>query len=583
MSNTYDTSNEPLGSTAVKVLYNNASNLDDAVNSDADTWVDRPPFGRIRRTWRGMENAFNQFLLNSGYQFLGDYDTDGPLTITASNQVFTKDGEYWRPSASLSLPYTTVNNWAVDQPKFVSNGDAVLRQQLADPTGSTRIGVTGYANLQLNLDALAKGQFVTPEQFDAVGDGVADDTSAVQQAVTFAQDNGGFLLLKGKYLCSSTVLQTKRLVVSGLGEFNSQIIYTGTGDAWLATLPYAAAGNTNNGWKWSNFGIVPQVAGSGEHGLHVKLQLANPGVTVSFFADGLFSDLYIGDFGAEGLFLDNSVANVDGFFTSRVQFCSITNGIKGVNLGDSLTFCHSKIFGRLCGMNITGVAGARQMILDDLNITTSGGALALQGVEEPTIRECQLEHPGYLSGYTGVFGAFVLFYNCYKPLMVSNTCNPDNGAATAPTSPGLVATAIALTGNTADAIIDQNDIQKGSVDHIAVASSSVIRTTIGEFNTYYGAVAPIVTDAGTDTRFPTVRGQIPYAATLGAGVVAGQALSVPGARIGQFVDGEYSTGSQGVAIRGWVTSANTVQCRLENDTGGTVSLSGGNLKVKVSS
>lgn len=140
MTNTYDTSNEPLGSTAVKVLYNNASNLDDAVNSDADTWVDRPPFGRVRRTWRGMENAFDQFLLNSGYEFIGDYDADGPLTITRPNQIFSKDGEFWRPGPGLVLPYTTVNNWAVDQPKFVSTGDASLRQALASATGATLVG-----------------------------------------------------------------------------------------------------------------------------------------------------------------------------------------------------------------------------------------------------------------------------------------------------------------------------------------------------------------------------------------------------------------------------------------------------------
>lgn len=140
MTNTYDTSNEPLGSTAVKVLYNNASNLDEAVNSDAETWVDRPPFGRVRRTWRGVENAFNQFLLNSGYQFIGDYDTDGPLTITAANQIFSKDGEYWRSGPSLALPYTTVNNWVVDQPKFVSVGDASLRQAIATANGASMIG-----------------------------------------------------------------------------------------------------------------------------------------------------------------------------------------------------------------------------------------------------------------------------------------------------------------------------------------------------------------------------------------------------------------------------------------------------------
>lgn len=147
MTNVYDTSAFPLGSTHPKVLYNNASNIDEATNSDADTWVDRPPFGRVRRTWRGMENAFNQFLLNSGYELIGDYDADGPLTITSVNQIFSKDGEYWRSGPSLALPYTTVNNWTIDQPKFVSVGDAVLRSDLAAGDGSM-IGMEGGITLE---------------------------------------------------------------------------------------------------------------------------------------------------------------------------------------------------------------------------------------------------------------------------------------------------------------------------------------------------------------------------------------------------------------------------------------------------
>lgn len=141
MTNTYDTSNEPLGSTAVKVLYNNASNLDDAVNGTALTWVDRPPFSRVRKSWAGIEQDVRLFLENSGYEFIGDYDTDGPLLIERPSQIFSKDGEYWRaapppPGPGPVLPYTTVNNWAVDQPKFVSIGDAALRAQLASQTGA---------------------------------------------------------------------------------------------------------------------------------------------------------------------------------------------------------------------------------------------------------------------------------------------------------------------------------------------------------------------------------------------------------------------------------------------------------------
>lgn len=131
MTNTYLTGN-PLGSTAVKDLYDNASNFDDAMNSPSPAFTDR--FGKRRETWAGMEQAFDDFLVSSGYEFIGDYDADGPLTITQANQIFSKDGEYWRPSPSLTLPYTTVNNWVTDQPKFVSVGDAALRQDLANGT-----------------------------------------------------------------------------------------------------------------------------------------------------------------------------------------------------------------------------------------------------------------------------------------------------------------------------------------------------------------------------------------------------------------------------------------------------------------
>ena len=158
------------GSVDPRDLVDNAAILDRWVNDQTITqWRDR--FGVQRLTWNGMEVAFQQaqddrqdafdaeqaehqadfdaaqaqresdfnaFLLASGYQFIGDYDTDGPLTITQVNQIFSKDGEFWRAGASLALPYTTVNDWATDQPKFVSVGDAALRQELAVKVTSKR-------------------------------------------------------------------------------------------------------------------------------------------------------------------------------------------------------------------------------------------------------------------------------------------------------------------------------------------------------------------------------------------------------------------------------------------------------------
>lgn len=87
---TYKTGN-PLGSSAAKDLFDNAENLDFAVNSLTQTiWIDR--LGKPRKSWFGMESAFlaqlasqedrfNAFIERSGYQVIGDY-ADGPLTVT---------------------------------------------------------------------------------------------------------------------------------------------------------------------------------------------------------------------------------------------------------------------------------------------------------------------------------------------------------------------------------------------------------------------------------------------------------------------------------------------------------------------
>ncbi|CAI8773821.1 hypothetical protein EMIT0P43_170102 [Pseudomonas jessenii] len=78
------------------------------------------------------EQRFRDFLRSSGYEYLGDYDADGPLTVTKYHQVFRKDNELWRAKASLSLPYLTAENWVLDVTRFITVGDAALRQEMAN-------------------------------------------------------------------------------------------------------------------------------------------------------------------------------------------------------------------------------------------------------------------------------------------------------------------------------------------------------------------------------------------------------------------------------------------------------------------
>lgn len=139
---TYNTGN-PLGSKEVKDLFDNAQNFDNfANNKDTRHWPDR--FGKDRLTWHGIEEQFQEFLVNAGYRDMGEYAAG--LELTARNQMFHKDGELYRASAGLALPYTLTGDWMQEKDLLVAMGDQVLRQQLAS-TGTASgdgLAMVGY-------------------------------------------------------------------------------------------------------------------------------------------------------------------------------------------------------------------------------------------------------------------------------------------------------------------------------------------------------------------------------------------------------------------------------------------------------
>ncbi|HEC2543473.1 TPA: hypothetical protein R2K56_000579 [Raoultella ornithinolytica] len=157
---TYKTGN-PLGSAAVKDLFDNAENLDFALNSlTALIWTDR--LGKVRPSFFGMETSFlsqmasqesrftsqladqdtrfNTFIASSGYDIIGDYTVGtipegNPLTITEYNQLIRYSNELYKLTSATDIPFTTFGNtdetWtATDSAHFVSVGDAALRQNL---------------------------------------------------------------------------------------------------------------------------------------------------------------------------------------------------------------------------------------------------------------------------------------------------------------------------------------------------------------------------------------------------------------------------------------------------------------------
>lgn len=207
---TYNTGN-PIGSTDPKDLYDNAQNLDALVNSTTEmSHADR--LAVQRKTWHGMETQFDaaqaeragefaQFLADSAYQDLGVYGAG--IEVTRYNQVFLKDGEFYRPAASLGLPYTTTGMWASESGSFVGVGDAVLRQDLAASSGSALVGYDGGAAQDVLDDAKPLANYAALRAYTGRATGVRITQAGLagffqrDDADTASADNGGTIIVDG--------------------------------------------------------------------------------------------------------------------------------------------------------------------------------------------------------------------------------------------------------------------------------------------------------------------------------------------------------------------------------------------------
>lgn len=211
--------NNPIPSEDPRDLKFNAGKIDEEVNGSADYYTDRFGVQRLTNTGRNSrfqtaqderetefeasqedkEQRFRQFLLSSGYQFLGDYE-NGPYTIAELNQVIRYQNELWRLNASTTPPYTTTGtdstSWSVDVTHLINIGDAALRQELASAVGLKLIGAAeSFAALRTIVPEYA-GQMISlrshqPGWADAAREPLGGGTFIARSGT--AVDDGGYI------------------------------------------------------------------------------------------------------------------------------------------------------------------------------------------------------------------------------------------------------------------------------------------------------------------------------------------------------------------------------------------------------
>jgi hypothetical protein len=230
---TYNTGN-PIGSTDPRDLSDNSENFDNAVNNTASVnWTDR--FGVSRVSLAGQVG----YVGTGAGGAIESYAAG--LVMGTYNTIILYSGEFYRPSASATLPYTTTATLPDVDSNLVSVGDAVLRQDLAASGGallvtgvvqrvSSRTEMKTYdvpANYQFSLEeggrsglfvvkagappsdpqegifvVLANGNYaerntkdpVTVKQYGAKGDGVTLDDAAFLASGPASVPEGDYVL-----------------------------------------------------------------------------------------------------------------------------------------------------------------------------------------------------------------------------------------------------------------------------------------------------------------------------------------------------------------------------------------------------
>ncbi|MEQ0532499.1 MULTISPECIES: hypothetical protein [Klebsiella] len=156
---TYKTKN-PLGSAAVKDLYDNAENVDKFVNDRTkEELEDR--LGVLRKTWHGMEMIFSRFIdyitgrgeqavAAIGWQELGNWAVG--LAVDNRQQIVYYNGSWYKYLGELEhviagdSPENDGGVWSAANPtgKWSNIGDAALRSNL----GSNELPGTGIVSLK---------------------------------------------------------------------------------------------------------------------------------------------------------------------------------------------------------------------------------------------------------------------------------------------------------------------------------------------------------------------------------------------------------------------------------------------------
>ncbi|HGS7458229.1 TPA: hypothetical protein ACMEX2_004855, partial [Klebsiella pneumoniae] len=176
----------PVPSTDIRNAVFAGAKLDEEVTGTGEFYTDRLGVKRLTNTGRNNQfdaaqldraNRFEQFLLSSGYVFLGDYE-DGPFQFSARNQYIRYNNQYYRLNAATDVGFTTTGTDATsfvnDVTHFVLMDGDTLRQNLGSSEKGLGTYLIGHEDGGVVRDYI---HYLTPQSQGAPCDGINDDST----------------------------------------------------------------------------------------------------------------------------------------------------------------------------------------------------------------------------------------------------------------------------------------------------------------------------------------------------------------------------------------------------------------------
>ncbi len=463
---------------------------------------------------------------------------------------------------------------------------------------------------------------VSVKDFGATGDGVTDDTQAIQWAIDALDEIGGTVLFPmGTYLVSGDGIRVKYGAILLVGE--------AAGGGLASTVPTGSV-----------------------------IKRTTAGAIISFRDDDTNEGLY--DIGAQNLFLDggdvsNGVTGVYGFLAHgicqglvidncAVAFDFYTANGAHPNQTDSFVFDHIS-FGRL-GNNTKCFRFNSADAIQISNVYVSGAEKFLEATSVTTLTvdtallnnvQCafniDLSQQITLNNlYSEAYGTFIYCSNVTRQIKVSGSRLQCDGSLTLLTSADMISTP--STTPQYSFITSANGIADLSVDNTLLAYNSSTfggggQPAVSAYYDFYSNVGANNGNFGSDTMFligtgggigtgttrnpaatcplffPSVQlpenvvnapnlGNSAYQdvvwidasvtwdpGSIADGDMEAKDVTVPGAALGDFCIASFSLDVTDLVLSVTVTAANTATAVLANNTGGAVNLNSGTLRVRL--